>query len=390
MTISQYSTISLSDLTERGDGIFCLSFNSASGQKAAEDVIGSIQLELVDWDKRRKAPLILDEIRQRTADIAGVVVEIRKAENGPSEGKPIQVELSSRETDRIPAVAAQIRGIMDEIGGFADVEDNRPLSGIEWRLEVDRERAARYGADVAVLGNAVQMITQGIKVSEYRPEDNDDELDIRVRFPYAERNLGQLDSLRVPTANGMVPISNFVQVIPAPKTGTLNRVDARRVVTIQADVAEGVLADNQLRLLRVALEDADLDPRVQYSFKGEDADQREAAEFLSNAFLGAIFLMALILVTQFNSIYQAGLVLSAIVFSTAGVLMGLFVTGQPFGIVMVGLGIIALAGIVVNNNIVLIDTYNRMRGEGQDALDAALETGRRRVPPAFMALCRSP
>jgi multidrug efflux pump subunit AcrB len=150
-----------------------------------------------------------------------------------------QVELSSRDTDRIPAVAARIRDIMDEVGGFADVEDNRPLPGIEWRLEVDRERAARYGADVAVLGNAVQMITQGIKVSEYRPEDNDDEVDIRVRFPYAERNLGQLDSLRVPTANGMVPITNFVRVIPAPKTGTLNRVDARRVGAIDAALETG-------------------------------------------------------------------------------------------------------------------------------------------------------
>lgn len=366
------------------EAVYARSFNSASGQNTAEDVIGSIQLELTDWDKRREAALILEEIRGRTDDIAGVVVELRKAENGPSEGKPIQVDLSSRETERIPEVVAQIRDIMDEIGGFADVEDNRPLPGIEWRLEVDRERAARYGADVAVLGNAVQMVTQGIKVSEYRPEDNDDEVDIRVRFPYAERNLGQLDSLRVPTANGMVPITNFVQVMPAPKTGTLNRVDARRVVTIQADVAEGVLADNQLKLLRAALDDADLDPGVTYAFKGEDADQREAAEFLSNAFLGAIFLMALILVTQFNSIYQAGLVLSAIVFSTAGVLTGLLVTGQPFGIVMVGLGIIALAGIVVNNNIVLIDTYNRMRREGSDAIDAALETGRRRLRPVFL------
>jgi multidrug efflux pump len=123
---------------------------------------------------------------------------------------------------------------------------------------------------------------------------------------------------------------------------------------------------------------------VSVTFKGEDADQREAAGFLGKAFLTAIFLMALILVTQFNSLYQAGLVLSAIVFSTAGVLMGLLVTGQPFGIVMVGLGIIALAGIVVNNNIVLIDTYNRMRAEGRDSVEAALETGRRRLRPVFL------
>jgi len=370
------------------DAVYSRSFNSASnsasGQNAAEDVIGTIQLELADWDKRRKAALVLDEVRERTADIAGIVVEIRKAEGGPSEGKPVQVELSSRDTDRIPAVVGQIRGIMDRIGGYADVEDDRPLSGIEWRLDVDRERAARYGADVSILGNAVQMVTQGIKVSDYRPDDSDDEVDIRVRFPYAERNLGQLDSLRVPTANGMVPITNFVKVAPAPKTGTLSRVDARRVVTIKADVADGILADNQLKLLRAALNDADLDPEVSYTFKGEDEDQREAAQFLSNAFLGAVFLMVLILVTQFNSIYQAGLVLSAIVFSTAGVLVGLLVTGQPFGIVMVGLGIIALAGIVVNNNIVLIDTYNRMRGEGRVPMEAALETGRRRLRPVFL------
>ena len=366
------------------EAVYARAFNSGTGQNVAEDVIGSIQLEFVDWDRRRKAVRILDEIRARTADIAGIVIETRKAENGPSEGKPIQLELSARDTDRIPAVAGQIRALMSELGGFADVEDNRPLPGIEWRLEVDRERAARYGADVAVLGNAVQMVTQGIKVSEYRPDDSDDEVDIRVRFPYAERNLGQLDALRVPTANGMVPITNFVEVTPAPKTGTLHRVDARRVVTIRADVTDGVLADDQLQRLRAALDEADLDPAVDIVFKGEDADQREAAQFLSGAFVGAIFLMALILVTQFNSIYQAILVLSAIVFSTAGVLMGLLVTGQTFGIVMVGLGIIALAGIVVNNNIVLIDTYNRMRGEGLDSVEAAVETGRRRLRPVFL------
>ena len=221
------------------EAVYARSFNSASGQNTAEDAIGTIQLELADWDRRRKAARILDEIRERTADIPGVVLEIRKAENGPSEGKPIQMELSSRDTARIPAVAGRIREVMDRIGGFADAEDDRPLPGIEWRLEVDRERAARYGADVAVLGNAVQMVTQGIKVSEYRPDDSDDEVDIRVRFPYSERNLGQLDALRVPTAKGMVPITNFVRVTPAPKTGTLHRVDARRVVTIQADVEDG-------------------------------------------------------------------------------------------------------------------------------------------------------
>ncbi len=364
--------------------VYARSFNSASGQNVSEDVIGILQLEFIDWDQRRKANQILDEMRRRTAAIPGIVVEFRKAENGPTEGKPVKIEFTSRDPKTIDAVVSQVRRLMSDHGGFVDIEDNRPLPGIEWRLIVDRERAARYGADIALLGNAVQMITTGIKVTDYRPDDSDDEIDIRVRFPYAERNLDQLDQLRVPTLKGMVPISNFVTVKPAPKTGTLSRVGAKRTITLQADVANGLLTDDQLRSLRKALSEQTLDPRVSISFKGEDEDQKEAAGFLANAFFGSIFLMALILITQFNSIFQALMVLSAIVFSTAGVLLGLLVTGQPFGIVMVGLGIIALAGIVVNNNIVLIDTFNRLRQEGCPPAQAALETGVSRLRPVFL------
>ncbi|MCG8427621.1 MAG: efflux RND transporter permease subunit, partial [Chromatiales bacterium] len=364
--------------------VYSRSFNSASGQDLAEDVIGVVQLEFIDWDERRPAAEILEEMRERAADIPGIILEFRKAENGPSGGKPIQIEVSSREFNRVSPVVSQIHQLMVEQGGYVDTEDDRPLPGIEWRLEVNRELAARYGADVNMLGNAVQMITNGIKVTDYRPDDTDDEVDIRVRFPYSERNLSQLDQLRVSTPKGMVPITNFVTLTPAPKSGTIKRVDATRVVTIKADVAEGLLPDSQLKGLQQAIEEADIDSQVTVSFKGEDEDQREAMEFLIGAFISAIFLMALVLVTQFNSIYQALLVLSAIVFSTAGVLLGLMITAQPFGVVMVGLGIIALAGIVVNNNIVLIDTYNRMRSKGVDAVSAALETGKLRLRPVFL------
>jgi multidrug efflux pump len=364
--------------------VYARSFNDARAQNMAEDVVGAIQLEFIDWEKRRPAAEILDEMRRRTADIPGILLEFRKAENGPSEGKPIQIEFRARDFSRVPAVVEQVRALMAEQGGYVDIEDDRPLPGIEWRLELNRELAARYGADVVMLGNAVQMVTSGIKVTEYRPDDSDDEVDIRVRFPYSERNLGQLDQLRVSTPRGMVPISNFVTIKPAPKSGTLTRVDSDRVITLRADVADKVLPDNQLKGLQAALAQAHTDPEVTIGFKGEDEDQREAMEFLAGAFVSAIFLMALVLVIQFNSIYQAVLVLTAIVFSTAGVLLGLLITGQPFGIVMVGLGIIALAGIVVNNNIVLIDTYNRIRREGIDAVDAALKTGQLRLRPVFL------
>lgn len=364
--------------------VYVRSFNKDNGQNTAEDVIGIIQLEFTDWNKRRPAKEILDEMRQKMADIPGVQLEFRKAENGPADGKPIQLEFSGLDFSRVPAVVAEVRRIMQEQGGYVDVEDDRPLPGVEWRIEVNRELAARYGADIATLGNAIQMITNGIKVTDYRPDDNDDEVDVRVRFPSNERHLGQLDQLRISTPIGMIPISNFVTIKPAPKKGTLTRVNAHRTITLKADVAEGVLPDSQLKGLLTALKDTQLDPQVYINLKGEDEDQREAMEFLMGAFLSAIILMGLVLVTQFNSIYQAFLVLSAIVFSTAGVLLGLLITAQPFGIVMVGLGIIALAGIVVNNNIVLIDTYNRMRKNGLDAISAALETGRRRLRPVFL------
>jgi multidrug efflux pump len=258
------------------------------------------------------------------------------------------------------------------------------LPGIEWRLKVDREKAARNGADVAVLGEAVSMLTNGIFVAEYRPDDADEEVEIRLRLPLAERNLEQLNRLRVPTDKGQVPIGNFVSFEPAQKIGNLNRTDGRRVLEIQADVAEGLLVDDQVRKLKTAVAETDLDPTVTVRFKGQDADQREAGNFLIKAFFIAIFMMVAILVTQFNSFYQTALVLSAIVFSTAGVMIGLLATDQPFGIVMCGIGIIALAGIVVNNNIVLIDTYNDLRSRGQPAKEAILRTAAQRMRPVLL------
>ena len=351
---------------------------------SAEDVIGVIQFELTNWRTRPRAKEILKEVRAQTADIPGVILEVRKQQAGPTAGKPVELHVTSRDPEKMPDVVEKLRGLMKQIGGFVDEQDSRPLPGIEWRLKVDRERAARNGADVAVLGEAVSMLTNGIMVAEYRPDDADEEVEIRLRVPLEERNLEQLNRLRVPTDKGQVPIGNFVRFEPAQKIGNLNRTDGRRVIEIQADVAEGLLVDDQVRKLKAAVAASDLDPAVTVRFKGQDADQREAANFLIKAFLIAIFTMVAILVTQFNSFYQTALVLSAIIFSTAGVMIGLLVTNQPFGIVMCGIGIIALAGIVVNNNIVLIDTYNDLRSRGKTAQEAILRTAAQRMRPVLL------
>ena len=352
--------------------------------EVSEDTIGLIQLEFVDWKHRRPASEILDEVRDRVSDLAGIIIEARKEEAGPPVGKPIQLQLSSRFPELLPDAVATIRRGLEELGGFVDVTDSRPIPGIEWQVKVDRAEAGRYGVDITAVGNAIQLVTNGIKVGEYRPEDTDDEVEIRVRFPRGDRNMDELDRLRVPTENGAVPIGNFVERVAVPRVGTINRADGRRVLTVAADVPEGVLPDDKVAEIRHWLSTANIDPRVAIEFKGEDQEQREAEAFLIKAFGIALFIMAIILVTQFNSFYQALLILSAVVLSTVGVLLGLLVSGQPFGIVMSGVGVIALAGIVVNNNIVLIDTFNILRSRGMDTIEAVLRTGAQRLRPVVL------
>ncbi|MBU2324598.1 MAG: efflux RND transporter permease subunit [Gammaproteobacteria bacterium] len=364
--------------------LYARSIAQPEGQQGqlGTDVIGTLQFQFVDWHQRRPARQILDEMRQRSADIPGVVLEFREQEQGPSSGKPVKLQVSSLDPAKSDQWVEQLRATMQRLGGFKDIEDDRALPGVEWRLRVDREAAARFGADVLSVGNAVQLVTNGLKLATYRPEDATDEVDIRVRLPGDWRSLDQLGRLTLNTSSGQVPLSNFVDLQPGPKVGTLRRVDGNRTITLQADLLPDARLDERLKALRDAMGEVPTDVRI--TFAGEDADQREAATFLATAFVVAIFLMALILVTQFNSIYQALLVLSAIVLSTAGVLMGLLVNGQSFGIVMVGMGLIALAGIVVNNNIILIDTYNQLRRQGLPPHEAALETGCLRLRPVLL------
>ncbi|WP_226781754.1 efflux RND transporter permease subunit [Oceaniglobus trochenteri] len=357
---------------------------SGGGGQQDEDVIGTIQLELTEWDTRRKAEVINEQIRNQMADIAGIDVQVQAASNGPSAGKPVSLRVRARDPQVQQEAVQAIRDAMDRIGGFTDVTDTRPLPGVEWRIAVNRSEAARFGADISTLGQAVQLLTRGITVADYRPSDADGTVDIRVRFPSGDRTLEELQGLRVPTSAGLVPIANFVTFEPAPRSGTITRIDQRRVVSIEANVAPGLLVNDQIVALTAAIDKLDLPESVEAKFAGEAQDQQESMIFLIGAFITAIFLMFVILVIQFNNFYQAFVVMSAIIFSIAGVLFGLIVTGRPFGVVMGGIGVIALAGIVVNNNIVLIDTYNDLKRAGMSPLEAALRTGAQRLRPVVL------
>ena len=355
-----------------------------AGDDAASDHIGSLTLNYVDWDKRRKSDEILDEIRNNTADLVGIAIETRKPDPGPPIGKPIHIEVSSRFPALLEEAVADIRAVMEEHPAAINIEDSRPLPGIEWQIDVDRAEAARFGADISLVGAMVQLVTNGIKIGEYRPDDSDDEIDIRVRYPEMYRSLSQIDELRIPTDNGLVPISTFVERRPAQKVSTITRIDMRRTISIDADVDSNYLVSDIVAELREIMPTLALDPRVSAAFRGGTEDQEEDMAFLQRAMLMALAIMAIILVTQFNSIYQAGLILTAVLFSTGGVLLGHLVMDKPFGVIMSSVGVITLAGIVVNNNIVFIDTYNVLRRRGLDAYDAVLRTCAIRLRPVLL------
>jgi multidrug efflux pump len=330
---------------------------------AGEDVIGTITMEFIDWRNRRPADDILAEIEQTAKAIPGIQVEVVKEQGGPPGQKPIEIVLTSPDTTLLKPALLTLRKYVDSLPEVTGVTDNLPIPGLEWQLTIDRAQAAKFNADVQQVGNAIKLVTNGIKVGTYRPEDARDEVDIMVRYFERYRTLDELDTLKINTLAGVMPISNFVTRKAEPKVNKIERLDGHQVLTLKADVVPGALVPDQVARIRKAIPEMKMNPDVQVIFKGEDKDQQESMIFLLKAFCVAIFMIAIILVTQFNSFFSTGIVLSAVVLSSAGVFIGLLVHNLAFGIVMGGIGVIALAGIIVSNNIILIDTYDLMMAE---------------------------
>ena len=336
--------------------------SSDGGPGAVADRIGVMFIELTPESDRSDSGFdIIRHIRERTFDMPGLRVEVQPVEQGPSIGKPIQIELRSRDRELLKPVMAEVRAYMETRPYLIDIDDTRPLPSIEWRMKVDRAQAALYGADVTTSGIALQLVTSGVEVAEYRPAGADDAVAIRARYPSEHRGIKAMESIRVSTNQGMVPLSNFVSVEPAQGVDTLRRINGSPIERIRAQVVEGVLPDDAVADLKGWLDGQDFDSRVDIQFRGANEEQAESIAFVSVAFLLSLLLMFVLLVTQFNSFYQSVLILLAVIMSTAGVLVGLMLTERPFSAILTGIGIVSLAGIVVNNNIVLIDTFNFVR-----------------------------
>jgi multidrug efflux pump len=360
-----------------------MSLNSRGGEPV--DTIGHLGIEMKDYRERRPSKEIDEEIRRKTANIPGVHVEVREPSGGPPTGKDVMIDVSSDDYASLAQVTGAIRAHLDKLSELRDVEDTRPLPGIEWDLAINREMASRFGANALSIGTAVQLVTNGILVGKYRPDDAHDEVDIRVRYPKQYRGIHALDGLRVATADGsMVPISNFVTMKPAQQVNSIERVDGHRVYHVRANVKPGVNANAEISKVSDWI-DAQHFPRdVRVSFTGGAQQQDESAAFLGEAAFMALFLIAIVLLALFNSFYHSILILVAVVLAMIGSLLGMVVMSQSFSIIMTGTGMLALAGIVVNHNIVLIDTFHRLRDSGMDPIEAVIRASAQRLRPVFL------
>ena len=358
------------------------------GSDVSRDQISSFLVELFPREQREKgSDVVFAAIREGISELPGIYATGQEMETGPPTGKDIQIQVSSSDRQALYKTVSQIRQWIDgNVEGIRNLQDTLPLAGIQWEVEVDRARAAMLGVNVADVGNMVQMVTGGIIIGEFRPDDADGEIEIRLRYPKQDRQLTTIDNLSVNTPNGPVSISSFSQRIAKPRVDAIQRYDMLETVLILGNSKDGYLADNQTNEIGAWIDQQDFGSSVKIRFRGANEEQANSAAFLSTAFSLAMSLMMIMLVMQFNSFYQAGLILFSVVLSTAGVLLGLIASQAPFSTVLTGVGIVALAGIVVNNNIVLIDTYNYLRRNNSllTSSEAVLAAAKSRFRPVML------
>jgi len=434
--------------------------NNTGGAQPPLDTIGQVQLETIPWEDRPAfaratdgvslaqldGDVIIADLTAKIEQIPGLRVEILAQARGPASAKPVHLRLKGEDWDALRTATDSARTRFDETPSLTLIEDTLPLPGIDWQIDVDVEKAGRFGADVATVGAMVQLVTRGLLLDTMRVDTSDEEIDIRVRLPEQYRVLSTLDTLKVRTADGLVPLANFISRQPVPKLAEIKRINGKRYFDVKAGVASGhqslrrvvgegydtlatlgpadsgaetitlrdgttyglialepgvsrddlraaiaqaelrtvpITANDRINLLTEWLDSGVLPDGIEYEWTGDQEDQAESQAFLQSAFAAALALMFIILLAQFNSFYNATLVLIAVVLSTTGVLIGMLVMNQPFSIIMTGTGIVALAGIVVNNNIVLIDTYQEY-SRYMPRIEAIIRTAEDRIRPVLL------
>lgn len=347
--------------------------------------LGAVTLDFKPIAEREvSSSSIINEVRERlTAMITGAEVRAEEEKGGPPTGSPVNLEIYGKDMRELGAIVEQVRTIMRDIPGPVDVKDDFVSGKPEVQIRVDKERAALLGLDTYTIAYTIKAAINGVKVGVFR--EGKDEYDILTKLPEGERK--SIKSLRRITVSGAdgeaIPLTSVASVKLASGLGAINHKDQKRVVTVSSNV-EGRLANDVIRDLDIRLKQMSWPRGYSYTFTGEQEEQRKAQAFLTEAFVATIFLIFLVLVAQFNSMATPFIILTSVLLSLIGVFGGLLICGMPFGVVMTGVGVISLAGVVVNNAIVLIDYFEQLRAKGMKTREALIKAGLTRFRPVLL------
>ena len=353
------------------------------------DKIGSGYVEVVEPSERDISGLeIMQLVTEVTQGIPGIIVEAEADLGGPSFDSPIELNITGDIESEVVAAALLAEEYMrNEVKGLKNIFSSQPYPSVEWNVQVDKQKAAQLGVKVGDVGALVQMLTSGFKVGEFRPDDSKDEVEIRVRFPSEDRTITGINTLNVTTSNGLVPVSSFITLTPQENRSTVNRRNGQYVQELAAATIDESAVAEKVAEMQKWIEAQNFSKQgITMSFTGMQEETEEVNEFMVLAGITALFIMLILLLTQFNSFYQSLLILSAVFMSFVGVLLGLLISNRPFSSTMTGISIVTLAGIVVNNNIVLIDTFNRLKFESPETnrLELIRATCQQRLRPILL------
>ncbi len=327
--------------------------------------------------------LVLERLRAALASVGGAEIKVEKQKEGPPTGPPVNVEISGEDVAMLGGLAERAKDLIRSVPGLVDLKDDFNRGKPQITIMVDREKASLLGLSTAEISRTIKAAIAGAKLGVYR--EGQDEYDIIGRLPEDRRqNFEDIRSLLVPTRGGdPVPLSSVAELEFGVGFGAIRHLDQKRVVTISAN-ASGRNSNEVLRDVQSRLASLELPAGYRMVFSGENEEQQKSSAFLAQAFIGAVFLISLVLITQFNSVAQTAIVMTAVVLSLSGVFLGLLLTGKPFGIIMTGIGVISLAGVVVNNAIVLIAYVNQLRAQGIALDEALLRAGTVRFRPVML------
>jgi multidrug efflux pump len=359
---------------------------SSGGSAFASNTPNHIGIRFLEiQDRWRSSQLDVEEIRERIKNIPGGKLTIAKEAEGPPTGAPINIEVVGDNFAVLGEIAKKIKDVLVTIPHVEDVRDDFVEGIPSVQVNVDRQKAALFGLTTDMIGFALKSAYNGLEVSSFR--EGSDDYDITVQLNEADRKVVDiLHQLMLPTPSGeLVPLSTIAQISFAGSIGDINRINNERVVTVKASVDEakipGPVARSEAEQM---LKQFPMPPGYKVRFTGEFEFQQESQDFLTKAFLVALLLIFLILVSMFNSVSQPFIIMTSVILSLGGAFLGLALFSSPFGIIMTGVGVISLAGVVVNNAIVLIDYTNKLRERGYQLKEAVISAGATRLRPVLL------